>query len=168
LKQHSKRKAIRALLGAGMLTLARGATAHGEKPHAGKPASARKEQKDWGIAGDAKAARRSIQVGMGDDMKFSPALIEVELNETIRFVVRNRGKLLHEFVIGTRKELEDHAALMLKFPNMEHDEPYMAHVAPGQRGQIVWQFNRPGEFEFACLVAGHFQAGMKGRLIVRS
>jgi uncharacterized cupredoxin-like copper-binding protein len=141
-----------------------GALAHGEKKHAAGPA--KKEQKDWGIAGDAKAARRTIDVRMSDDMKFTPALIEVKLNETMRFVVRNRGKLLHEFVIGTRKELEDHAALMLKFPNMEHDEPYMAHVAAGKSGQIVWHFNRAGRFEFACLVAGHFQAGMKGEIHV--
>jgi uncharacterized cupredoxin-like copper-binding protein len=141
-----------------------GALAHGEKKHAAGPA--KKEQKDWGIAGDAKAARRTIDVRMSDDMKFTPALIEVKLNETVRFVVRNRGKLLHEFVIGTRKELEDHAALMLKFPNMEHDEPYMAHVAAGRSGQIVWHFNRAGRFEFACLIAGHYQAGMKGEIHV--
>ena len=40
--------------------------------------------------------------------------------------------MLHEFVLGTKKELDEHAALMLKFPNMEHDEPYMAHVAARQ------------------------------------
>ena len=45
---------------------------------------------------------------------------------------------MHEFVIGTKKELDEHAALMLKFPDMEHDEPYMAHVAPGKTGEIIW------------------------------
>jgi uncharacterized cupredoxin-like copper-binding protein len=146
----------------GALPLA--ALAHGEKTHASGPV--KQEQKDWGIAGDAKVARRTIAVGMGDDMKFTPALIEVKLNETVRFVVRNRGKLLHEFVIGTAKENEAHAALMLKFPDMEHDEPYMAHVAPGASGRIVWRFNRAGRFEFACLIAGHYQAGMKGEIHV--
>jgi len=55
---------------------------------------------------------------------------------------------------------------MLKFPDMEHDEPYMAHVAPGRRGALVWQFNRAGAFEFACLIDGHFSAGMKGTIRV--
>ncbi len=55
---------------------------------------------------------------------------------------------------------------MLKFPNMEHDEPYMAHVPPGKTGQIVWTFNRAGDFDFACLIAGHYQAGMVGKIIV--
>ena len=50
----------------------------------------------------------------------------------------------------------------LMFPDMEHDEPYMAHVPPGQTGEIVWTFNRAGRFEFACLIAGHYQGGMKG------
>ena len=55
---------------------------------------------------------------------------------------------------------------MVKFPDMEHDEPYMAHVPPGQSGAIVWNFNRPGDFQFACLIAGHFQSGMVGALRV--
>ena len=78
----------------------------------------------------------------------------------------SRGKQLHELVLGTRQELDEHAALMLKFPNMEHDEPYMAHVNPGKTGEIIWNFNRPGEFEFACLIAGHYQAGMTGKITV--
>jgi uncharacterized cupredoxin-like copper-binding protein len=56
--------------------------------------------------------------------------------------------------------------MMVKFPGMEHDEPYMTHVSPGKRGQIVWNFNRPGEFQFACLIAGHYQAGMVGTINV--
>jgi len=142
--------------------------AHSSKPHAANNAPVRKEQKDWGIAAEAKAARRTVVVRMKDTMRFAPDVIDVKLNETVRFDIRNDGRMLHEMVIGTVKELEDHAALMLKFPNMEHDEPYMAHVSAGKRGAIVWTFNRPGEFEFACLVAGHYQAGMKGRIFVRS
>ena len=84
----------------------------------------------------------------------------------MRFTVRNRGRLLHEFVIGTQQALDEHAALMLKFPNLAHDEPYMAHVAPGQTGEIVWTFNRVGGFGFACLIAGRYQAGMVGRVTV--
>jgi uncharacterized cupredoxin-like copper-binding protein len=126
-----------------------------------------KEQKPWGIGADAKAARRTIEIAMGDDMRFSPDRIEVREGETIRFVVRNRGKLLHEMVIGTPQELREHAALMARYPNMEHDEPYMSHVKPGARETLVWNFNRAGEFEFACLVAGHFEAGMKGTISVK-
>ncbi len=140
--------------------------AHGDEGHARKTAPVKKEQKDWGIAGDAKSAKRSIEVKMLDTMRFSPEVVEVKLGETVRFTVRNDGKQMHEFVIGTKAENDEHAALMVKFPTMEHDEPYMAHVAPGKTGEIVWTFNRAGEFDFACLIAGHYQAGMVGKVKV--
>jgi len=157
---------------AGLLGAARRAIAHGDEKHPAKGGPVKKEQKDWGIAGDAKQAKqakqakRSIDVGMADHMRFTPDRIAVKLGETVRFVAKNNGKQLHEFVIGTQAENRRHAELMLKFPNMEHDEPYMAHVAPGKSGQIVWTFNRAGEFEFACLIAGHYQAGMVGAIVV--
>lgn len=157
---------IKTLLLAALLAASGLAQAHGEADHAKKPAAVIKEQKDWGIAGDAKAAKRTVEVKMLDSMRFSPDRLEVKQGETVRFVVRNDGKVMHEFVIGTKAENDEHAALMIKFPNMEHDAPYMAHVAPGKTGEIVWTFNRAGEFDFACLIAGHYQAGMVGKIVV--
>ena len=103
---------------------------------------------------------------MTDDMRFSPDRIEVRQGETLRLVLQNNGKLMHEFVIGTKKDLDEHAALMVRFPGMEHDEPYMAHVAPGKSGEVIWNFNRAGEFNFACLIAGHYSSGMVGKIKV--
>ena len=125
-----------------------------------------KEQKDWGIAGNAKAAKRTITLTMTDTMRFTPDTITVKQGETIKIVVKNSGAMLHEMVMGTAKELAEHAALMLKFPNMEHSEPYMVHVPPGKTGQMIWTFNRAGNFDFACLMAGHYQAGMVGKITV--
>ena len=150
---------------AAAFALAGNASAHGDK-HADSAVAAKKEQTDWGIAGDARTARRTLTFTMSDNMRFTPDRIVVREGETVRLVIRNQGKMLHEFVLGTRKTLDEHAALMVKFPTMEHDEPYMAHVAPGQTGQIVWTFNRAGEFDFACLIAGHYQAGMVGKVLV--
>lgn len=104
---------------------------------------------------------------MEDSMRFTPGNIVVKRGETIRFKVSNHGKLLHEMVIGTMKELEAHAELMKKFPGMEHDEPYMAHVSPGKDGAIVWQFTKAGEYHYACLIPGHMEAGMIARITVR-
>lgn len=142
------------------------ALAHGDKPHATRTGPVKKEQKDWGIAGDRKAARRTIEITMRDDMRFTPARITVRLGETIRFVHRNTGQVMHEFVLGNRQELDEHAALMKKFPTMEHDEPYMAHVPPGRTAEMIWTFNRAGEFDFACLIPGHYDAGMVGKVVV--
>jgi uncharacterized cupredoxin-like copper-binding protein len=157
---------IKTLLLAIALAASSTAIAHGDKEHARKAGPVKKEQKDWGIAGDARSVKRTIQIGMSDSMRFTPDRIELRQGDTVKFVVRNTGKLMHEFVIGTKKENDEHAALMVKFPNMEHDEPYMAHVAPGKTGEIIWTFNKAGEFDFACLIAGHYQAGMVGKIVV--
>ncbi len=130
------------------------------------PSQIKKEQKPWGIAGEPKAVKRTVEITMSDAMRFTPDVVEVKQGETVRFVVRNAGKQMHELVIGTRKELDEHAAMMAKFTGMEHDEPYMAHVAPGKKGELVWHFNRAGDFDFACLIAGHYQAGMIGKIRV--
>lgn len=141
------------------------AIAHGDQ-HKPSRETVVKEQKAWGIAGDLKPGVRTIRFSMSDKMRFVPDRITVEEGETVRFVLKNNGKLMHEFVIGTKQELEEHAALMKKFPKMEHDEPYMAHVPPGKSGEVIWTFNRVGEFDFACLIAGHYDAGMVGRIKV--
>jgi uncharacterized cupredoxin-like copper-binding protein len=103
---------------------------------------------------------------MTDQMRFIPAELQIRAGDTVKLVVRNAGKGLHELVIGTKAELDAHAALMVKFPDMEHSEPYMTHVKPGKTDQLIWTFNRVGEFEFACLLPGHYQAGMVGKIKV--
>jgi len=139
----------------------------GEDAHKHAHASAR-EQKAWGIAGDTQAASRTILLSMDDRMRFSPDKLSVKLGETVRFVIKNNGKQRHEMVIGTHQELEAHVAMMLKSPDMAHDGPHMAHVKAGQTGSLLWTFNRAGEFEFACTIAGHYQAGMKGSISVKN
>ncbi len=159
----------RALLGIALACVVGSAAAHGDQHPSkvdAKPAL-EAEQKPYGIAGDPKKVSRTVKLDMTDAMRFSPAVVRVKRGETLRFVLTNRGKVMHEMVIGTMAELEEHAALMKKFPEMEHDEPYMAHVRPGGTGSITWNFNRAGEFDFACLIAGHFEAGMVGRIIVK-
>jgi uncharacterized cupredoxin-like copper-binding protein len=159
---------LKMLVTAVLIGLAGGAFAHGNEDHSKdrKATVVKKEQKEWGIAGDLKPAVRTIEIRMTDAMRFTPDRIEVKQGETVRLVHKNDGKIMHEFVLGTKKELDEHAALMIKFPNMEHDEPYMAHVGSGKTGEIVWTFNRVGEFDFACLIPGHYQAGMVGKVKV--
>ena len=157
---------IKTLLLAAALATSGIALAHTDKPHDTKAGPVKKEQKDWGIAGDAKAGMRTVEFRMTDNMRFTPDKLEVKQGETVKLVLRNNGAVLHEFVLGTKKELDEHAALMVKFPTMEHSEPYMAHVAPGKTGEIIWTFNRAGDFDFACLIAGHYSAGMVGKVKV--
>lgn len=109
---------------------------------------------------------KTVEVEMSDEMKFSPDVVNVKKGDVILFKHSNKGQLMHEFVLGTSTSLEEHAELMKKFPQMEHSEPYMLHVEPGKTGQIVWRFTEEGEFSFACLIPGHYEAGMTGRIIV--
>jgi len=143
------------------------AHAHGEQAH-----SARKfdysqvESTAFGVAADPRKADRTIRVEMRDTMRFVPNDIAVRQGQVVRFVAANKGKVLHEMVLGTVEELRKHAELMQKFPGMEHDEPQIAHVAPGETGEIGWRFSRAGTFKFACLIPGHFEAGMIGTIHV--
>ena len=141
---------------------------HGDAKHgkkAAKPIST--EEKEFGREGDPKKVSRTVKVDMSDKMRFTPASLTIKQGESVKFVVKNSGKVMHEMVLGTMKELKEHAEMMRKHPTMEHDEPYMAHVAPGKTETMVWQFSKAGEFYFGCLVPGHFEAGMIGKLSVK-
>ncbi len=120
-----------------------------------------------GEHGDPKKVSRTVQVLMSDDMKYTPAKINVKRGETIRFAVRNAGRIKHELVIGSMAELKQHAELMRKMPGMEHAEPNMVTLAPGESGELVWRFTKAGTFDFACLQPGHFEAGMMGKVSVK-
>jgi uncharacterized cupredoxin-like copper-binding protein len=139
--------------------------AHGEGSPGGD-SNVESVDKPFGRTGDPKRVSRTILISGDDQMRFTPSKISVKRGETIRFVLRNDGRVMHEMVLGTLTQLKEHADLMKKHPGMEHDEPYMTHVGPGKTGQIVWTFDKPGEFHFACLVPGHFEAGMRGTINV--
>ena len=144
------------------------AHAHGDSANAGKANRAiSAEETPFGREGDPKKATRTVKVDMSDRMRFTPAELTVKRGETVRFQVKNSGKVLHEMVLGTMEELKKHAEMMKKHPGMEHDEPYMAHVSPGKTGTMVWQFTKGGEFYYGCLVPGHFESGMIGKVTVK-
>ena len=141
------------ILGAILLALSSPAAwAHGDHQHA--------------PAARTSAAARTIQIEMTDQMRFTPSQVSVKRGETVRFVVINKGAVMHEMVIGTMADLKEHAERMKSHPNMKHAEANMAHVAPGRSGEIVWQFGKAGEVDFGCLVPGHFDAGMLGKVVV--
>ena len=119
-----------------------------------------------GKPGVAAKANRTIAIDMSDTMRYTPSQIQAKQGETIRFVIKNSGKVKHELSLGTEKELREHLEQMKKFPDMEHDEPSKISLAPGKEGEIVWQFTKAGAVNFACLMPGHYEAGMKGAVNV--
>ena len=137
-----------------------------------------------GQPGDAAAANRTIEVVMHDNY-YEPESISVKEGETVRFVIHNRGELVHEFNIGTSEmhmahhmEMQmmvDHGVLEADRINWDaakamqdsmghgmHEEPNSALLAPGDSAEIVWTFPKHAELEFACNVPGHYDAGMTG------
>lgn len=120
----------------------------------------------FGTMADPRTAKRMIRVEMEDNMRFTPAEIKVARGEAVRFVAANKGQVLHELVLGTLEDLKKHAEAMKSSPGMAHGEPNMVHVAPGKSGEIGWRFTRAGTFYYACLVPGHFEAGMLGKIVV--
>jgi uncharacterized cupredoxin-like copper-binding protein len=162
--------AVRFGLGLVLATLAALAHAHGDENHPMKKHTfdvSRVEDRAFGREGDPKKVTRTIKVDMSDAFRFNPSDVVIKRGETVKFIVSNRGKQLHEMVLGTAQELQEHAELMKKFPGMEHADANMAHVKPGAKGEIVWQFNKAGEYQFACLIPGHFEAGMVGKVVVK-
>lgn len=119
-----------------------------------------------GKPGDPAKVSRTIEITMDDSMRFTPSRISVNTGETVRFFIKSAGKVPHEMVIGTMDELKEHAEMMRKMPGMQHAEPNMITLGPGQRGGIVWQFDKAGAVNFACLVPGHMEAGMVGKIEV--
>ncbi|KAA0889349.1 plastocyanin/azurin family copper-binding protein [Pusillimonas sp. ANT_WB101] len=128
--------------------------------------SMHKDSTDVGQAGNGAKVTRTIELVMDDTMRFTPSQFSVKPGETVRFFMKNNGKVPHEMVIGSVAEIKEHAAMMQKAPGMQHAEPNMITVNPGQKGGIVWQFPQAGTVDFACLLPGHMEAGMIGKVKV--
>jgi len=123
-----------------------------------------------GEPGNPQDAARTVKVTMLEDgkrMLFDPSVITVHLGEQIKFVLFNEGSEDHEFVLSTRAENREHAKVMKKFPNMEHNDPNAKRLTALDSGELVWKFTKRGEFEYACLIPGHYKAGMHGKIIVK-
>ena len=123
-----------------------------------------------GEPGNPKKPFRVVQITMHEGngtMGFSPAALEVKRGEQIKFVISNGGALAHEFILANEKDNLKHAELMKKYPDMEHDDPNGKTVQPNAKNEILWRFSKPGTFEYACLIPGHREAGMIGKITVK-
>jgi len=143
------------------------ALANAGHAHNHQPPPSHEHAAPTGHADDPASISRTVEVSMDDRMRFEPAHLEVKAGETVRFRVKNDGQLPHEMVIGTLDELQAHAEQMRDMPGMPHDEPNAVALDAGQQGDLIWHFSQPATLDFACLIAGHLEAGMKGSINVR-
>lgn len=137
---------------------------------AGSHSGGHDEEMAIGRPGDPANVGRVVDVAMAEtddgEMIFDLSDLKIEEGETVRFVVTNTGQLEHEFVLDTHEKNQEHKALMEEFPEMEHDDPNSIRLEPGETGELVWTFANDGSFEFACLIPGHYEAGMNGSVVV--
>ena len=124
----------------------------------------------FGKPGNPKAKSRSVNLTMVEGngtMAFEPKVITIKKGEQVRFNLSNKGALDHEFMLATLEMNLQHAEEMKKNPDMEHDDPNGKRLTSGQKGEIVWLFNKAGTFDYSCLIPGHREAGMTGKVIVK-
>ncbi|MFC0199597.1 cupredoxin domain-containing protein [Paracoccus rhizosphaerae] len=138
------------------LPLAGGTHKGGHNYAAGAPAT----------GGEMKTVEVSMRETEDGAMVFEPKELSFAAGETVRLVITNKGELEHEFVMDTVEANAEHKELMARFPEMEHDDPNAVRLQPGETGEILWTFTNAGEFEFACLMLGHYESGMHGPLNV--
>jgi len=146
-------------------TLAAGAIGAPAKlhAHAGEHFSA-------GEPGDPTKPFRIVRISIHDGkggMGYTPQSLEVHLGEQIKFIIWNDGIYDHEFILASTADNLKHAALMKKFPDMEHDDPNAKTIGPYNSAEILWRFSKKGTFEFSCLIPGHREAGMIGKVAVK-
>ena len=93
--------------------------------------------------------------------EFSPELDEIHDDEVIKFIIKNDGKIRHEFSIGSAEDQIKHAEMMKNMPDMKHNDPNTVSLAPGEAGSVIWSFKNDETVVFACNELGHFEAGMR-------
>ncbi|HVC01737.1 MAG TPA: plastocyanin/azurin family copper-binding protein [Steroidobacteraceae bacterium] len=124
----------------------------------------------YGMPGRASAVTRTVRITTLDTMRFTPSRIDVGPGQTVRFVIHNAGRVIHEFVIGDTAEQRAHEAEMAAHPDMTMDhDPNGVTVPAGQTRTLLWRFpRRAATLEYACHEPGHFAAGMVGYIHLRA
>lgn len=135
-----------------------------------------------GMKGKSNEVSRTINVKMYDNY-FEPKSIKVKRGETIKFAVENKGKLVHEYNIASKKMHLKHQPEMMMMMQMgillptkldmkkmkeasktnnamSHSHSNSLLLEPNKKGEIIWKFSTNEELEIACNVPGHYQAGM--------
>jgi len=138
---------------------------------AGTHSDSHGEMMSIGMPGKASAVDRTVNVIMKETEDgayiFEPKKMTFKAGETVRFNVVNKGELVHEFVMDEFSKNVKHKEMMQQMPDMGHADANAIRLEPGQKGQIIWTFAKPGKFEFACLLPGHYESGMHGPLTVK-
>ncbi len=130
----------------------------------------------YGQSGVAAKVTRTVRIE-ASEIKYNVTDFKFKVGETVKFVLVNKGAQDHELTIADtatqlahRKMMQDMAAMpnmdMSKMPGHGHGAESTVTAKPGETKELVWQFTKPGSFEFACNFPGHAEVGMAGKILV--
>ncbi|WP_108862290.1 plastocyanin/azurin family copper-binding protein [Ruegeria sp. Alg231-54] len=123
-----------------------------------------------GIPGDRRDVDQIVKVSMKETdeggMIFTPSLLNIKKGETIKFEVMNYGEVDHEFILDTPELNSIHKEIMAARTET-HRTPNSVTLSPGEQGEVIWNFTNSGDFEYACLIPGHYDSGMFGSITVQ-
>ena len=109
---------------------------------------------------------REVRIEMDDSLRFTPSTWEATQGEALRIIVVNKGKQTHEVVIGREVDLKQHIEDAKKPNFKDHPHDNEVSVKPGQQGELLWTFKESGPWAIGCLEDGHFEAGLRGQVLV--
>ena len=139
-----------------------------------------------GKKGESSEVDRVIEIKMYDNY-YEPKEINIKKGETIKFIVYNSGKLVHEFNIATKEMHLKHQPEMMKMVEKEillgdridikkmkelaktdhsmgHSHSNSVLLEPDQSAELIWKFNTDADLEAACNVPGHYESGMIAKI----
>ena len=151
-----------------LAAIAAGSHSGGHEHHSGGAQADVGHASAVGSPAEASAAGRTVTVELLDSMRFAfDSPLALTRGEVVRFSVTNRGRIRHEFSIGSEAEQDSHRAMMRSMPNMVHEDPNVVTVEPGETRELVWRFDGELPVVFACNIPGHAEAGMVATTILK-
>ncbi len=109
-----------------------------------------------GFVPGTTSAPRVVHIVASPDLRFYPDVVTVEQGETITFEVTTMGPISHEFMVGPAADVAADKA----------GTPEIADIGMMATKSLTYAFTGPGPFAFACHAPGHYEAGMKGAIVV--
>lgn len=121
-----------------------------------------------GRPGKESEVERTIEISATDAMRLVHEPLKIKDGETVKFVITNKGNIVHEFSIATKDEHREHGKMMMKNPNMHHGPggPSVT-IKPGKTEELIWRFEEAWQVEVACNMPGHYEAGMHSPVTFR-
>jgi len=109
-----------------------------------------------GFVAGTTAAPRVVRIIASDALRFYPDVVTVKQGETITFEVTTMGMRSHEFMVGPAADVAAD----------KEGTAEVADIGMMSTKSLTYAFNGSGPFAFACHAPGHYEAGMRGAIIV--